>query len=46
MAEKAEIHRIESIEQFPEFAYAQGWTDGLPVFPPTRNVVAGMLDCK
>ena len=44
MAAKAEIHRIESIEQFPEFVHAQGWTDGLPVFPPTRKVVADMLD--
>ena len=40
----AEIHQIESIEQFTEFVYAQGWTDGLPVFPPTRKVVAEMLD--
>lgn len=44
MSELAEIHRIESIEQFPEFAYARGWTDGLPVFPPTRKLVADMLD--
>ena len=43
MAEKAEIHRIESIEQFPEFAYAQGWTDGLPVIPPTAERVQRML---
>lgn len=39
----AEIHRLESLEQFPEFAYAQGWTDGLPVLPPTRAVVESML---
>lgn len=44
MAERADIHHLESIEQFPEFAYARGWTDGLPVFPPTRTVVAAMLD--
>jgi len=44
MAHKAEIHQIESIEQFTEFVYEQGWTDGLPVFPPTRKVVEGMLD--
>lgn len=44
MARKAEIHEIESIEQFPEFVYRQGWTDGLPVFPPTRRVVEGMID--
>jgi len=40
---KAEIHQIESLERFTEFVYAQGWTDGLPVFPPTRQVVESML---
>jgi hypothetical protein len=44
MSPQAEIHRIDSLEDFPEFAYTQGWTDGLPVFPPTRKVVQGMLD--
>jgi len=44
MAHKAEIHALESIEQFTEFVYEQGWTDGLPVFPPTRKVVGAMLD--
>lgn len=44
MAHQAEIHQLESIEQFTEFVYEQGWTDGLPVFPPTRKVVAEMLD--
>ncbi len=41
---KAEICAIGSIEDFPEFAYEQGWTDGLPVFPPTRKAVQAMLD--
>ena len=36
--------QLESLEQFPEFAYQQGWTDGLPVFAPTREVVQRMLD--
>lgn len=44
MAQKAQVHRIESVEQFTEFAYQQGWTNGLPVFPPTRQVVEGMLE--
>ena len=44
MAEKAEIHQIAFSEQFPEFVYAQGGTDGLPAFPPTRRAVAVMLD--
>jgi hypothetical protein len=37
-------YQLESLEHFPEFAYEQGWTDGLPVFPPTREVVQRMLD--
>ena len=44
MTHKAEVHRIDSIDQFADFAYAQGWTDGLPVFPPTRKAVADILD--
>ena len=44
MAASAEKFQIESVERFPEFAYEQGWTDGLPVFPPTREVVQRMLD--
>jgi hypothetical protein len=44
MTQKAEVHQIESIDQFADFAYAQGWTDGLPVFPPTRKAVADILD--
>ena len=27
-----------------EFCYARGWTDGLPVFPPTRALVDEMLE--
>jgi hypothetical protein len=41
---RAETFQIESADRFPEFAYAQGWTDGLPVFPPTREVVQAMID--
>jgi hypothetical protein len=43
MARRAETFTIESAEQFTEFAYEQGWTDGLPVFPPTRQVVERMV---
>ncbi|HEV7393393.1 MAG TPA: hypothetical protein VGO08_17260, partial [Burkholderiales bacterium] len=43
MPQHAEVHQIESIEHFTEFVYEQGWTDGLPVFPPTRKVVEGLL---
>jgi len=44
MARNAEIHQIDTLEDFAEFAYAQEWTDGLPVFPPTRKLVTAMLD--
>ncbi len=44
MTQQAEIHQLGSFEQFAEFAYERGWTDGLPVFPPTRQAVARMLD--
>ena len=43
MARRAETYQIESAEAFTEFAYEHGWTDGLPVFPPTRRVVEGMI---
>jgi len=44
MAQKAEVHRLESADEFTEFVYEHGWTDGLPVFPPTRKVVGEMLE--
>jgi hypothetical protein len=44
MARDTGAYAIEALEDFAEFAYAQAWTDGLPVFPPTRKVVAAMLD--
>lgn len=36
-------HELE-IDEFIELAYAEGWTDGLPVFPPTDKRVAAMID--
>jgi len=35
---------IESLEGFTDFVYEHGWTDGLPVFPPTRDAVQRMID--
>ena len=35
---------IESLDGFAEFAYEHGWTDGLPVFPPTRDAVRRMIN--
>jgi hypothetical protein len=34
---------IDASEQI-EFCYARGWTDGLPVVPPTRPLVKDMLE--
>lgn len=44
MTATAERFEIPAIEGFAEFAYEQGWTDGLPVFPPTRDAVRRMFD--
>jgi hypothetical protein len=44
MAARSETFQVDTLEGFTEFAYEQGWTDGLPVFPPTRAVVQRMLD--
>ena len=40
----SERFEIESLEDFADFAYEQGWTDGLPIFPPTRSRVAGIVE--
>ena len=34
---------IEDIFAFFDSCYEKGWTDGLPVYPPTRAAVAAML---
>ena len=39
-----ERFEIESLDRFADFAYEHGWTDGLPVFPPTRDAVQRMID--
>lgn len=44
MSGRTQSYQVDSLERFPEFAYEQGWTDGLPVFPPTRAAVQGMID--
>lgn len=37
-------YEVTGIEEFTELAYARGWTDGLPVLPPTEAKVIAMLD--
>jgi hypothetical protein len=38
----AELLAVDEADAI-EYAYAQGWTDGLPVVPPTRERVEAML---
>ena len=37
------VHQAENILDAIEYAYQQGWTDGLPIIPPTESRVSGML---
>src|SRR5512134_1818641 len=34
---------LQGVFDFNELYYEQGWTDGLPVLPPTQAAVAAML---
>ncbi len=38
------VHELADLDAFIELAYAEGWTDGLPVYPPTDDKVEAMLD--
>ena len=35
-------HKVEDLDAV-EFCFQQGWTDGLPVIPPTEERVAAFL---
>ena len=37
-------HAVQDLGHAIEFCYQQGWTDGLPVVPPTEQAVRTMLD--
>ncbi len=37
-------HRLPGVDDAIEFYYQQGWTDGLPVVPPTREKVHAALE--
>jgi hypothetical protein len=39
----AKVYEIGDAEDAIEFCYAQGWTDGLPVVPPTAARVREFL---
>ena len=41
---RAEVRDFDGLEtQFSDFAYEQGWTDGLPIVAPTPDRVAAMV---
>ena len=29
------VHEVDDLTAFIDLAFAEGWTDGLPVYPPT-----------
>jgi len=37
-------YAVDDLAHAIEFCYQQGWTDGLPVVPPTEGAVRAMLD--
>src|SRR2546422_11318991 len=37
-------HTVHDLGDAIEFCFAQGWTDGLPVVPPTADRVGRMLE--
>lgn len=39
----SKIYEAEDMSAFVEMAYERGWTDGLPVFPPTDDRVKAMI---
>src|SRR5258705_12075435 len=40
----SKVYECADIDEFTELAYQKGWTDGLPVLPPTEKKVQAMLD--
>lgn len=40
----SKIHQAEDFEAVQELYHANGWTDGLPIVPPTRQAVEACLD--
>src|SRR5215470_5864240 len=43
-AVEANVVRVPKGTDLIEWYFAQGWTDGLPVVPPTRKLVDGMVE--
>ena len=41
---RASTYEVEGTQDLTEECYRRGWTDGLPVIPPTEARIAEMLD--
>jgi hypothetical protein len=41
---KSKKYEAMDIDEFTEMAYREGWTDGLPVLPPTEKAVMAIVD--
>lgn len=41
---RSKIYEAADVDAFVELAYERGWTDGLPVFPPTDERVTAMIE--
>jgi hypothetical protein len=41
---KSKKYEALDIDEFTEMAYREGWTDGLPVLPPTEKTVMAIVD--
>src|ERR1043165_6040056 len=40
----AEAYRIDDVDEWADFVFEQGWTDGFPLFIPTEKKVIEILD--
>ena len=40
----SKTYEAADMDAFVEMVYERGWTDGLPVFPPTDDKVIAMID--
>ncbi len=40
----SKVYELADLDEFTDTAYSMGWTDGLPVLPPTEQKVTAMLD--
>lgn len=41
---RSKAYEVAGMAEFIEMVYARGWTDGLPVFPPTDEQVTAMIE--